>query len=83
MKKQFLKLTTANTFDINSVQNGNWNDPATWNCGRIPIRLDIVKVRHTVTLPENFTANARQVNFESSARLLYGLQARMRLAMLP
>ena len=66
-------------FDISSVQNGNWNDPATWNCGRIPVFLDIVRVRHNVTLPDNFTANARQVNFESTARLQYGLLARMRL----
>lgn len=72
--------TTAMAFDISSVQNGNWNDPTTWNCGRIPIFLDIVKVRHTVAVPENYTANARQLNFESSARLQYGMQARLRLA---
>jgi hypothetical protein len=72
--------TTAMAYDISSVQNGNWNDPTTWNCGRIPIHLDIVNVRHAIAVPENYTANARQIRFESSARLQYGLQARMRLA---
>lgn len=74
--------TTAMAFDMTSVQPGNWNNPTTWNCGRIPIRLDIVKVRHAVAIPENYTANARQINFETTtARLQYGMQARMRLNM--
>ncbi|MEK6843927.1 MAG: Ig-like domain-containing protein [Nanoarchaeota archaeon] len=34
---------------IYSVQNGNWNDPATWNLNRIPTHNDSVNVSHRVT----------------------------------
>ena len=40
---------------VESVQSGNWNDPATWNVNRIPANTDNVSIKasHTVTLDAN------------------------------
>jgi predicted outer membrane repeat protein len=56
-----------------SVQNGNWNDVGTWSCGsRLPLVGETVGIRHTVTLPTNYTS--------TSAQLSYGPNGQLRLS---
>ncbi|HQW86980.1 MAG TPA: hypothetical protein PLH93_07340, partial [Flavobacteriales bacterium] len=35
---------------ISSVADGDWNDPATWDCTCVPDGIVSVTVAHTVTL---------------------------------
>ncbi|MBS0009851.1 MAG: HYR domain-containing protein [Bacteroidales bacterium] len=46
---------------IESIQSGSWDDPATWDCGCVPLGTDNVRVKnsHTVTL---HNANDIEVN---------------------
>jgi hypothetical protein len=63
-----------------SVKSGNWNDPATWSCNRVPTLTDIVKITptHIVTLPDNLTGyvltlqNFGKVVFGTGAKLQFG-----------
>lgn len=73
--------TSPTASDMFSVRDGNWNDPATWSCGRVPFAPDIVNIRHAVTLPPSYTANALRLRFDTAKQLIYGLQARMRLGL--
>lgn len=38
---------------MSSINNGLWNDPNTWSCGRIPDINDIVTVGHNVVISGN------------------------------
>jgi hypothetical protein len=35
---------------MNSIANGQWNDPNTWSCGRIPDSNDLVTIGHNVSV---------------------------------
>lgn len=47
---------------VYSLASGNWNDPMTWSCNRVPLSTDVVLVKqsHSVTI-DNITANAKSV----------------------
>jgi len=64
-----------------SLRNGNWNDPTIWSCGCIPMTTDAVQVRHIVTVPPAFQANALRVYIDGAARLTYGLGGRLILSL--
>ncbi|MPR35666.1 immunoglobulin domain-containing protein [Salmonirosea aquatica] len=53
---------------IRSVQSGAWNQASTWNCACVPEALDKVVVMpgHNVTLPDNYTAHARELRQEGT-----------------
>ncbi|MCX6216132.1 PQQ-dependent sugar dehydrogenase [Spirosoma sp.] len=53
------KLYRINVYTIQSVQNGNWNSPSTWNCNCVPTSADVVTVStgHTVTINQASLAN--------------------------
>ena len=62
-----------------SVKDGNWNDSATWSCGRVLVLIDAVEVQHAVTLPEAYAGQAAQIGYGAGGRLLYQPGARIRL----
>ena len=68
--------TSTTAFDIFSVQNGNWNDPATWSCGRVPFAADIVDIRHAVTIPSGYSANTWRIRYLPGGKITVGLGAR-------
>jgi hypothetical protein len=35
---------------MNSIANGQWNDPNTWSCGRVPDINDLVTIGHNVSV---------------------------------
>lgn len=49
-----------------SLRTGNWNDPATWSCGRVPVGTDVITIKptHTVSIPATYTAKAQRVVYE-------------------
>ena len=53
---------------IRSVQSGPWNQASTWNCACVPENLDKVVVMpgHSVTLPDNYTAHALELQQEGT-----------------
>jgi hypothetical protein len=63
-----------------SLRNGNWNDPTVWSCGCIPTATDAVQVRHIITVPAAFHANALRVYIDKAAQLTYGEGGRLLLA---
>ncbi|RYF77250.1 MAG: hypothetical protein EOO39_04395 [Cytophagaceae bacterium] len=46
-----------------SIKTGNWNDPATWSCNRVPTIADSVQIvaGHAITLPAGITGMAAQL----------------------
>jgi glucose/arabinose dehydrogenase len=67
--------------DCQTVQTGNWHNTATWSCGRIPTTTDQATVRHAVTIQTPQTANARQIRYESSGRIIYQANGKLRLGL--
>jgi hypothetical protein len=64
---------------MTTVRNGNWNDPGTWSCNRVPTSGDLVQVGHTVTLPAGIWV-ARLVRYVSGGKLLYTAGGRLQLS---
>ncbi|WP_460964374.1 LamG domain-containing protein [Spirosoma litoris] len=62
-----------------SLRNGSWNDPTVWSCGCIPTATDAVQVRHIITVPSAYQANALRVYVNGAAHLTYGLGGRLAL----
>ncbi|PRY45259.1 leucine rich repeat (LRR) protein [Spirosoma oryzae] len=54
-----------------TVTNGSWQDPATWSCGRVPALTDIVTLRHAVTVKAGSASQARRIDYDGLAKLIY------------
>jgi predicted outer membrane repeat protein len=67
------------TDGIFSLNDGSWNDPATWGCACIPGPNDVVQIRTAVTVPAGYTATARTILYSGSGRLTAGSDMRLRL----
>ncbi|MBD2704157.1 hypothetical protein IC229_26170 [Spirosoma sp. BT702] len=67
-------LTTTFT-----LKTGSWTDASVWSCGRIPQISDLAQIKHVVTLPPNFQAEAMQVVFDAGQRLLFGTGSTLRM----
>jgi len=60
---QSLKIRNQDNNPIVSIRTGNWNDPDTWSCNRVPPVSDVVTLTagHTVTLPGSITGFAQRL----------------------
>lgn len=47
-----------------TIQTGNWNTPATWQCGRLPALNEEVLIRHVVTV-DGVDSRAGKINARS------------------
>lgn len=65
--------------DCLTLQNGTWQDAATWSCGHEPISADNATVRHSVTIGANTVKSAKQLRYQSGGQLVFGTNARLRL----
>ena len=61
-----------------TVQNGNWNDPATWQPQRVPGAGDAVLIRHRVALPVSYTANVGQVQYDANGQVIFSPAAQIK-----
>ncbi|RYU95211.1 fibronectin type III domain-containing protein [Emticicia agri] len=52
--------TCTNMF---SIKDGAWNDPSIWSCNRLPTNADIVQIKHIVTVPAGYVAQAQQITY--------------------
>jgi len=66
---QTLKIRNQDATPIVSVQSGNWNDPATWSCKRIPSASDNVTIKagHRVNLSVGAVGQCRHLTTERTA----------------
>ncbi len=79
---QALTLNEINTIylqeqpcsNMQTTKSGNWNDITVWSCGRVPTSTDIitVKANHFITIPASYTANAKNVVFETGGKIIEG-----------
>lgn len=74
----FRTLTYAN--QLFTVQHGNWTEPATWSCNRVPTAADAVQILHRVNLSANQTGNAAAVQYGISGNLTVEQKARLLLS---
>lgn len=63
---------------MTTVRAGNWNDPGTWSCNRVPVSTDEVQVGHLITVPAGISS-ARLVRYVSGGRLQYSAGGRLQL----
>ncbi len=62
-----------------TLRSGNWDDPLTWSCNRIPNAADVVQIKHVVNVPSNYTATARAVRYDAGRQLVFGSNAKLKL----
>lgn len=62
--RELYKLAFCQGDDINfTIKDGNWSDPSTWACGRVPTTSDQVTIKgHTININGNFGVTA--IKFE-------------------
>jgi trimeric autotransporter adhesin len=54
-----------------TLQSGNWSSPSIWSLGRVPLQEDdvLIKLNHTIAVPENYRAFSNSLSTESGAVL--------------
>ncbi|MBD2700492.1 hypothetical protein IC229_07590 [Spirosoma sp. BT702] len=72
-------VATSSRPILNTVKNGNWNDPTTWSCGRIPVAGDIAVIQHLVTVPASYTGSALIIRYSAGGKVIYGAGSKIRL----
>lgn len=60
-----------------SLKNGNWSDSSVWSCNCVPTATDAVQVRHILTVPANYQANALRVYQDGAAKITYGIDGKL------
>ncbi|GAB3895312.1 sialate O-acetylesterase [Spirosoma agri] len=56
---------------LSTVQNGNWDNPQVWSCGRIPTVADTTELRHVITIPAGVQAQTGFLYYKNGAQLIY------------
>ncbi|GAB3179800.1 choice-of-anchor Q domain-containing protein [Telluribacter humicola] len=54
-----------------SIRTGNWEDPSTWDVGRVPAAGDQVVLDQNHTVSVNGTATAQTIEYRQNATLLF------------
>ena len=62
-----------------TVKAGAWNDPTVWSCNRVPLATDAVTVKHMVTMPAGYLANAKSLLLDVNGKLSYDATGRLQL----
>lgn len=62
-----------------TVKVGSWSDPSVWSCGRVPISSDTVQIKHVISIPSNYVANALTVHFDPNGKVSYSANGRLKL----
>ncbi|MBD2701648.1 fibronectin type III domain-containing protein [Spirosoma sp. BT702] len=62
-----------------TVKAGAWNDATIWSCGQVPTSRNSVDIRHVVSLPASYQAQALRVSYSATGRLVFGVSSRLRL----
>ncbi len=60
-----------------TLRPGSWNDPTVWSCGQIPTASNPVELKHRITIPDGYVANALKISFDGGGSLMCGTAARL------
>lgn len=63
-----------------TIRPGLWNDPTVWSCGRIPLPSDPVWLKHPISLPINYQAQAMQIRYDTGQRLLFEIGSKLNIS---
>ena len=65
---------TVGSLEIISIKTGNWEDPTTWNVGRLPLVSEDVTIdtSHIVTITTPTQATAKKLIYKTGATLNFG-----------
>lgn len=66
----FLSFGFAQKTAINSIADGDWLNPTTWDCGCIPTPGSIININHNVVLNTNWAYTTGIVTINSGASLV-------------
>ena len=62
-----LGLSVSGFSQVTTVQDGPWNNPATWDCGCVPnFNQDVITLAHRVNIPNGFSVTVDQLEFDNS-----------------
>ena len=64
-----------------TVQNGDWTVPATWEGGQIPTASEVAVVRHTVSVAAGATVQALRVQYQAGGRVTLAASGRLMLGL--
>ena len=65
--------------EVFSLKNGSWTDNSLWSAGRLPLAGEWVRLKHSVTIPANYTALGSRLLYDPLGRLIYTPGGRLRL----
>jgi hypothetical protein len=69
------------TIEVVSVKDGSWNDPTTWSVNRVPNSADQVRLRHVVSLPASYNAQAQLLRYDTGGKLQPGAGSRLQMGL--
>jgi hypothetical protein len=62
---------TCPTGTMETVNSGDWNEPLTWSCGRVPTLTDEVIINPTHAVEVKVPVQVKKLIFKNNARLKY------------
>ncbi|WP_435354130.1 fibronectin type III domain-containing protein [Emticicia sp. SJ17W-69] len=60
-----------------TIKNGSWNDATVWSCNRIPNTTDVVLIKHIITVPTGYTAQAQQITYDQGPTVKFQQTAQL------
>jgi hypothetical protein len=76
----FIFNTKITCESMYTLKSGNWNDTGVWSCGRVPTAIDVVYLKHAVTIPQNYQATAGRLVYDGPVSLRWLSGARLLLS---
>jgi hypothetical protein len=77
-------VTSADlVLEINSgmytLKAGRWDDASVWSMNRVPVGSDVVRIKHQVTVPGGYAAQAYQLSYDPGQTLQLGTGSKINL----
>ncbi|GAB3882229.1 hypothetical protein GCM10028825_04660 [Spirosoma agri] len=72
---------TTDAPPLYTVKTGSWTDASIWSQNRLPTALDVVVLKHTVSIPASAVVQARRVVYNAANQLQQGRGAQLKLGL--
>jgi hypothetical protein len=60
-----------------TLKEGAWNDPEVWSLNRVPNGTDTILLKHAITIPNGYNANAQKIRYDTNQRLSIGTNSKL------
>ncbi|GAB4055641.1 hypothetical protein GCM10028810_68560 [Spirosoma litoris] len=67
-------LVTTNMY---TLKVGTWDDPSIWSENRVPVHTDVLQIKHAVSIPTGYVANAQKINYDPGQTLSIGMSSQL------